>query len=161
MTTQLTRRNLPGLLRVARMVLRSPMTPHLREHGLTDQQWRVLRVIDANQGAGPEGVEAGLIAREAQILPASLTGVLSRMERDGLILRQKRSDDARFTLIRLTQSGSELVKEISVPFEAYYASLEERMGKKNFAQLCKLLDLLIDVCDDGTSIDGYEPKRTG
>ena len=55
--------------------------PSLREHGLSDQQWRVLRVL------GEHGtVETGPVAREAFILGPSLPGVLTRMERDGLMV---------------------------------------------------------------------------
>ena len=58
--------------------------PFLRAHGLSDQQWRVLRVLGSGQS-----FETGRVAKEAFLLGPSLTGVLTRMERDGLIERQK------------------------------------------------------------------------
>ena len=72
-------RNLPRLLLQAREAVMAHTRPSLRAHGLSDQQWRVLRVL------GEHGtVETGRVAREAFILGPSLTGVLARMERDGL-----------------------------------------------------------------------------
>src|SRR5919107_1676032 len=80
MTTAFVHRNLPRLLLQAREAVMAHTRPSLREHGLSDQQWRVLRVL------GEHGtVETGRGAREAYILGTSLTGVPPRMERDGLI----------------------------------------------------------------------------
>ena len=69
-------RNLPRLLLQAREAVMTHTRPSLREHGLSDQQWRVLRVL-----AGYDAVETGRVAREAYVLGPSLTGVLARMER--------------------------------------------------------------------------------
>ena len=68
--------------------------PFLRAHGLSDQQWRVLRVL----GNG-EALETGKVAQQAFLLGPSLTGVLSRMERDGLIERQKDPADQRRSVV--------------------------------------------------------------
>ena len=74
--------------------------PALRERALSDQQWRVLRVL------GEHGtVETGRVAREAFILGPSLTGVLSRMERDGLISRERDAHDQRRTVVEATGKG--------------------------------------------------------
>ncbi len=64
--------------------------PSLREHALSDQQWRVLRQL-GEHGA----VETGRVAREAFILGPSLTGVLARMERDEPITRSRDPEDQR------------------------------------------------------------------
>ena len=85
MSTTFAHRNLPRLLLQAREAVMAHTRPSLREHGLSDQQWRVLRVL-GEHGA----VETGRVAREAFILGPSLTGVLARMERDGLIRREPR-----------------------------------------------------------------------
>src|SRR5881394_2422606 len=89
-TTAFKHRNLPRLLLQAREAVMVHTRPSLREHGLSDQQWRVLRVL------GEHGtVETGRVAREAYILGPSLTGVLTRMERDGLIRRERDASDQR------------------------------------------------------------------
>jgi len=73
-------RNLPRLLLQAREAVMTHTRPSLREHGLSDQQWRVLRVLGENAHF-EEGVETGRVAREAFLLGPSLTGVLTRMAR--------------------------------------------------------------------------------
>ena len=135
-------RNLPRLLLEAREAVMQHTRPSLREHGLSDQQWRVLRVLGEHADE-PSGVETGRIAREALLLGPSLTGVLTRMERDGLIRRERCSQDARRTVVRATRAGLELVRNLSTTIEAHYAWMEERLGEAQLAQLYVLLDSVI------------------
>ena len=139
---QFTHRNLPRLLLQARESVMAHTRPALREHALSDQQWRVLRVL------GEHGtVETGRVAREAFILGPSLTGVLSRMERDGLISRERDPKDQRRTVVKATTKGKLLVRRLSVTIEAHYRQMESVLGKSKLAQLYKLLDALIAMED--------------
>lgn len=138
MSTPFVHRNLPRLLLQAREAVMAHTRPSLREHALSDQQWRVLRVL-GEHGA----VEIGRVAREAYILGPSLTGVLARMERDGLVRRTRDAADQRRTVIEPTAQGKKLVKRLSTTIEAHYAWLEASMGKAKLAQLYGLLDELI------------------
>lgn len=141
-TTPFIHRNLPRLLLEAREAVMQHTRPSLRDHGLSDQQWRVLRVL-GEHASDPAGVETGRVAREAFLLGPSLTGVLSRMERDGLIERRRCPDDARRTVVRATAEGLRLVGELSQTIEAHYAWMEARLGKPRLAQLYALLDDVI------------------
>jgi homoprotocatechuate degradation regulator HpaR len=114
--------------------------PSLREHGLSDQQWRVLRVL-GEHGA----VETGRVASEAYILGPSLTGVLARMERDGLIQRERDPADQRRTVVEATAKGRKTVARLSDTIETHYQWLEQSLGKQKLAQLYELLDQLIDL----------------
>jgi homoprotocatechuate degradation regulator HpaR len=138
LSTTFTHRNLPRLLLQAREAVMGHTRPSLREHALSDQQWRVLRVLGEN-GA----VETGRVAREAFILGPSLTGVLARMERDELITRSRDPEDQRRTVVEATPRGMKLVKKLSSSIEAHYAWMEESLGKAKLAQLYGLLDELI------------------
>src|SRR5690606_5121062 len=122
-----THRNLPRLLLQAREAVMQHTRPSLREHGLSDQQWRVLRVL-GEHARDPAGIETGRIAREAFLLGPSLTGVLTRMERDGLIARERCSQDARRTVVRATPAGLKLVRKLSATIEAHYDWLEQRLS---------------------------------
>lgn len=140
MTTPFIHRNLPRLLLQARESVMAHTRPQLREHALSDQQWRVLRVL------GEHGVvETGKVAREAFILGPSLTGVLNRMERDGLIRRARDAADQRRTVIEATDKGAQLVSTLSKTIEAHYAWMEQSLGKDNLSQLYQLLDKLIEL----------------
>jgi homoprotocatechuate degradation regulator HpaR len=140
MSTPFVHRNLPRLLLQAREAVMAHTRPSLREHGLSDQQWRVLRVL------GEHGmVETGRVAREAFILGPSLTGVLTRMERDGLIRRARDPADQRRTVVEATAKGMRMVQELSRSIEAHYAWMEKSLGKQKLSQLYVLLDEVIEL----------------
>jgi homoprotocatechuate degradation regulator HpaR len=140
MSTAFVHRNLPRLLLQAREAVMAHTRPGLRDCGLSDQQWRVLRVL------GEHGtVETGRVAREAFILGPSLTGVLARMERDGLVRRERDPADQRRTVVQATPRGRRLVDKLSRTIEAHYEFLEQSLGKAKLAQLYTLLDELIEL----------------
>ncbi|WP_162578083.1 homoprotocatechuate degradation operon regulator HpaR [Variovorax sp. PBS-H4] len=140
MATSFVHRNLPRLLLQAREAVMAHTRPSLREHGLSDQQWRVLRVL------GEHGmIETGRVAREAFILGPSLTGVLARMERDGLIRRARDPADQRRTVVEATAKGTRMVQQLSRSIEDHYAWMEKSLGKQKLSQLYVLLDEVIEL----------------
>ena len=138
MSTTFQHRNLPRLLLQAREAVMAHTRPSLREHQLSDQQWRVLRVL-GEHGA----VETGRVAREAFLLGPSLTGVLARMERDGLVVRSRDPQDQRRSVVEATAQGRKLVAKLSTSIEAHYAWMEASLGKAKLGALYGLLDELI------------------
>jgi homoprotocatechuate degradation regulator HpaR len=140
MPTAFAHRNLPRLLLQARDSVMARTRPGLRLHGLSDPQWRVLRVL------GELGtVETGRVAREAFILGPSLTGVLTRMERDGLVRRERDPQDQRRTVVAATAKGLKIVEKLSHKVEAHYDWMEKSLGKERLSQLYALLDDLIEL----------------
>jgi homoprotocatechuate degradation regulator HpaR len=139
-STSFVHRNLPRLLLQARESVMAHTRPSLREHGLSDQQWRVLRVL------GEHGtVETGRVAREAFILGPSLTGVLARMERDGLVRRERDPADQRRSVVEATPKGLKLVGKLSRTIEEHYGWMEKSIGKQKLAELYELLDEVIEL----------------
>jgi homoprotocatechuate degradation regulator HpaR len=155
-TTPFIHRNLPRLLLQARESVMGHTRPSLRAHGLSDQQWRVLRVL--GEHAHDSGVETGRVAKEAFLLGPSLTGVLTRMERDGLIERQRCPQDARRTVVRATAVGLAKVQALSHSIEAHYAWMEGQLGKTVLQDLYALLDQVIALEGDGP-VAPTEPTR--
>ncbi|NKB99913.1 MAG: homoprotocatechuate degradation operon regulator HpaR [Pseudomonadales bacterium] len=107
------------------------------EHGLTEQQWRVLRVLW-------EDDEQPLLVLAAKTLISSpsLVGVVDRLERDGLVKRQKNQQDRRSVCVTLTPQGAKLEDEVSAKAEAAYQALEKRVGRKEWQQLMTSLEKL-------------------
>ena len=137
--TPFTHRNLPLLLLQAREALMQHYRPGLRAHGLSDQQWRVLRVLREHEG----GLETGRLAQQAYLLGPSLTGMLARMEKSGLVARQRCPDDARRSLVAATPDGLALADALSDAIEAQYQDLAAHLGQARLNQLYTLLDELI------------------
>ncbi len=141
-------RNLPRLLLQARETVMAHTRPRLRDHGLSDQQWRVLRVL-GEHAEEADGIETGRVAREAFLLGPSLTGVLARMERDGLITRARCAQDARRTVVRATEAGLAKVQALSQTIEAHYVWMEQQLGKAHLKALYELLDGVISLESEG------------
>ncbi|MGH8821022.1 MAG: winged helix DNA-binding protein [Rhodoferax sp.] len=78
-------------------------------------------------------------------LEIPLIGVLSRMERDGLIRRERDPEDQRRTVVEATAKGLRLVSKLSQTVEAHYAWMEKSLGKQKLAQLYALLDTVIEL----------------
>ena len=152
--TAFVHRNLPRLLLEAREAVMLHTRPSLREHGLSDQQWRVLRVLGEHAHESG-GVETGRVATEAFLLGPSLTGVLARMERDGLIERQRCPQDARRTVVRATALGLAKVQALSQTIEAHYSWMTEHLGSSQLTALYDLLDQLIAL-----EVPGGQPQKS-
>ena len=145
-------RNLPRLLLEAREAVMLHTRPSLREQGLSDQQWRVLRVLGEHAHESG-GVETGRVATEAFLLGPSLSGVLTRMERDGLIERQRCPQDARRTVVRATAAGLAKVQALSQTIEAHYSWMAQHLGPSQLTALYHLLDQLIAL-----EVPGGQPQ---
>ena len=143
-----THRNLPLLLLKAREAVMRHRRPALRAHGLSDPQWRVLRVLA--EPAHADGLDTGRLAREAHLLGPSLTGMLTRMEAAGLVQRARAAADARRSLVSATAAGLALAAELRGAIEAQYQDLEAHLGRARLAQLYRLLDDLIALHPDPT-----------
>jgi homoprotocatechuate degradation regulator HpaR len=150
--TAFVHRNLPRLLLEAREAVMLHTRPSLREHGLSDQQWRVLRVLGEHAHESG-GVETGRVATEAFLLGPSLSGVLTRMERDGLIERQRCPQDARRTVVRATAAGLAKVQALSQTIEAHYSWMAQHLGPSQLTALYHLLDQLIAL-----EVPGGQPQ---
>ena len=148
-------RNLPRLLLQAREAVMTHTRPSLREHGLSDQQWRVLRVL-GEKAHFTEGLETGRVVREAFLLGPSLTGVLTRMARECLNERRCFPQDARSTVVRATDLGLSKVAKLSEAIEAHYAFMESELGKQKLAQLYQLLDAVIQLETFNTELNSEE-----
>ena len=119
----------------ARDVAMGFFRPSLNEHGLTEQQWRVIRIL-SQQGE----LETNRLADLACILKPSMTGVLSRMEEARLISRRKRDSDQRCVLVRLDEGGLQCFNTMSERMEQNYQRLQARLGEQKLQTLLGLLN---------------------
>jgi homoprotocatechuate degradation regulator HpaR len=111
----------------------------LAKHGVTEQQWRVVRVLSE---ASP--LDATEVARRAAILAPSLTRIIKALEERRLIRRDKLAEDGRRVMLSITSSGEGLIESVSPERAEIYKDLEIRYGAANLKRLLDLLDTLID-----------------
>lgn len=138
MKKRIARRNLPQQFLKARDCLMAHFRPILNHFGLTEQQWRILRVLDEH-----EQLEPREICTLCQILSPSMAGVLSRMEDMQLIQRSRVSADQRRVQVRLASKGDQLMAELAPLIEQQYRHIEAALGIELFQQLSTVLDAFI------------------
>ncbi|EEG08599.1 homoprotocatechuate degradation operon regulator HpaR [Pseudogulbenkiania ferrooxidans] len=128
---------LPQHLLRAREAVMAYFRPVLNSFGLTEQQWRILRLLD-DRGE----LEAGVVADLACILSPSLTGILVRMEKAGLIHRRRDTVDSRRLIVSVSEEGRALTRRIAPLSEACYEQIESYFGRDKLDQLIQLLSEL-------------------
>lgn len=134
MARRITHLNLPQRFLKARDSLMSHFRPILNHFGVTEQQWRILRVLDEHGQLEPREM-----CELCQILSPSMTGVLSRMEELGLIERERVALDQRRILVRLAAKGDRLIDEIAPLIERQYQLIEEAYGSAVVEDLSRAL----------------------
>jgi homoprotocatechuate degradation regulator HpaR len=130
-------RSLPmTLLRTREAVMRQ-FRPSLRQHGLTEQQWRILRAL-----ASVEAVEVTELARMAFLLGPSLSRILRDLETRGLIERRTAENDLRRARVSISQEGLKLIEIVAPYSEAIYAEITRRYGTSRLKDLQQMLGAL-------------------
>jgi len=132
-------RNLPLLLLKAREEVIARFRPILNAHGVTDQQWRILRALAEND---PQALEPRQLCDLCAILAPSLTGMLGRMEQMRLVTRKRADGDQRRIRVSLTAQGRTVVRRIAPRIEREYQALEAAIGKTLVRDAYAVLDRL-------------------
>lgn len=130
-------RSLPmALLRARESVMRH-FRPSLRAHGLTEQQWRILRALSSHGE-----IEVTELADVAFLLGPSLSRILRDLEARRLIKRRLVKSDLRRSIVAITGSGVKLIGAVAPSSEAIYAEIASRFGARKLADLQDMLHAL-------------------
>lgn len=132
-----TSRSLPIALLRARERVMAPIRTMLSDVDVTEQQWRVLRVLEE---AGP--MEPTRIAEEACLLLPSLTRILQKLQEKDLIRRERDGSDRRRQIISISDSGADLIKENLATSIALMEQVRSQMGSGKYEALLDLLNEL-------------------
>ena len=98
--------------------------PPLREHELTEQQWRVLRALAQD---GP--LEPTELAHATFLLAPSLSRILRDLTERRLIERRTLKSDLRRSMISIAPAGSRLLKAVAPYSKTGAARIAHRFGK--------------------------------
>ncbi len=128
------KRSLPMTLLRAREAVMESFRVMLRGYGLTEQQWRVIRVL-----AEREPLEVSQLAAHSFLLPPSLSRILKFLSGKRLIRRRAVDDDQRRFEVSLTAAGRRLFRQVAPSSEAIYRDLEQAFGEQRLEQLYTLL----------------------
>ena len=145
------RHSLPMELLRAREAAMSRFRPVLREYGLTEQQWRVIRVL-----AEHDGIDASEVAARSFLLAPSLTRILQFLEKENLVRRRLDSNDQRRSVLTLTQKGRKIVGSVGPDSERQYAEIEAAFGRERLERLYELLAAFYTTLDRDLAKSGQD-----
>nr|WP_291846753.1 homoprotocatechuate degradation operon regulator HpaR [Bradyrhizobium sp.] len=143
-----------SLLRAREAVMRQ-FRPSLRNHGLTEQQWRILRALTA-----VDSIEVTELARVAFLLGPSLSRILRDLEARNLIERRPAKADLRRAVVSISPRGLKLIEAVAPSSEAIYAEITSRYGARKLAELQQMLGELerrlaaMEIADEAAAEPG-------
>jgi homoprotocatechuate degradation regulator HpaR len=148
--------SLPMALLRAREAVMRRFRPGLRDRGVTEQQWRILRAL-AHSGS----LEVTALAEATFLLAPSLSRILPDLESRGLISRRQMDSDLRRAVVSLEPKGLKLIAAHAPDSEETYDYIARRFGQERLDQLFALLRELEETlaAEDATPTNRKRAER--
>jgi len=131
-------RNLPLLFMQAREAVFASFRPTLNEAGITEPQWRILRVL-----LEYDALEPRQIGEICYLSSPSLAGILSRLDDLGLVTRKRLEHDQRRVHVSVTEKGRAMAASLAPRIDKAYRELEGRLGEDFVEDLYTMLNDVI------------------
>ena len=132
-----TRRSLPIALMRSREKVMGPIRAMLKMSGITEQQWRVLRVL-SESGAQ----DLTQISVKASLLMPSLSRIIKKLREGGLIVSQTNGEDRRRQIVRIGTKGQKIIDDNLPQAMKIAEELQQHLGLERHEQLLDLLETL-------------------
>lgn len=130
-----------ALIRVYGLV-RRVMDPYFSRHGISGSQWGVLRALHRAEKEGLRGLRLTDLSERLLVRPPSVTGVIDRLERLGLVARSASSTDLRSKRVSLTPTGRELMEGVLAGHAAQIRAVMGGLSVQEQGQFLRLLERL-------------------
>jgi DNA-binding MarR family transcriptional regulator len=108
------------------------------EFGATLPQFDLLAQLDR----APEGLRLGEISKRTMVTNGNITGLVERLEDDGLISRETPGDDRRVTVAKLTPKGRKVFAEMAATHESWVREIMADMDPSVLAGAADTLDVI-------------------
>jgi DNA-binding MarR family transcriptional regulator len=106
------------------------------EHGLSDPQYNVLRIL---RGAGGDGLPCLEVAARMVTRMPDITRLVDRLEEAGLAERRRTAADRRKVLVKVTPAGLALLARLDRPVLDLHKRLLGHLTQAELAELNRLL----------------------
>jgi MarR family transcriptional regulator, organic hydroperoxide resistance regulator len=110
-----------------------------RQHGLTGPQVTALKILEGLGRLSLSELSARMSAKNSTI-----TGIVDRMERDGLVRRERSEDDRRVVHIRATHKGQRIAASVPVTAMEIFGSALRSLSARDRAELMRILSSLAE-----------------
>ncbi len=124
-------------------------------HSLTGPQLVCLRQL-AQEGA----LTSGGLARAVALSPATVTGILDRLEARALISRQRSAEDKRQVMVQLTEPGRELLAHAPLPLQEKFTRRLAQLPVEQQAEINRVLREVVEMME-AEDIDAAPLLSTG
>ena len=127
----------------------------VQDEGLTTQQWAVLGALSRPEAA--KGMGVGELARYLMVSRQNLSGLITRMARDGHIEMGTDGRDRRSRLVFMTESGRHIWLDLAQPkIKAYY---EQALQDFSMGDMAHTLHYFLKLLDNMEKIDHAAPEE--
>ena len=104
------------------------------------------------------GMPAGVLAEDMRVTPPTVTGLVDRLVRMGLVRREEDSKDRRLVRNVLTERGEEVLGELEREGRAFLTQLFERLSAEHLSRLMASLEVLMAAADEmSASVEAAPP----
>src|SRR5262249_3401009 len=108
-----------------------------RELGLTGPQLSVMKLLETMGDLSLSSLSERIRAQNSTV-----TGIIDRMEREGLVVRERSTSDRRVVYIKLTPKGAALAKTIEVEPMEIFRTVLQALSKEDTKDLLRILGKL-------------------
>lgn len=133
------------LIMITNALFQKKVWKEFQQAGLTPGQPKVLDYLNVHNGCIQKEVATG-----CQIDPATLTGILTRMEAHDLIERRYESNNRRSCYIYLTEEGSEKQKLAETVFQKCESEVLRGLSEQEREQF---LTVMVEICKNMIDIE--------
>ncbi len=119
----------------------------MKDHSLTGTQYNVLRVL---RGAEPAGLACKGISDRMISHDPDMTRLLDRLEKRGVISRERQADDRRVVKTRITAAGLDILKKLDAPVLELHRKQFRSLGASRLRNLAAALEEIIPETPDNT-----------
>jgi DNA-binding MarR family transcriptional regulator len=151
------------VLEAGRLVGRAALIYHAKVGAVLGLGPTDMKALDILESLGPTSPSD--LAQRLQFAPASVTGLLDRLESRDLVRRVRHPEDGRRVLVELNAEAVERLRPIYAPLSD---ALRTMMGKYSVAELSLIARALHDMAEhqmraaeqiDDSDVTGARPRR--
>jgi DNA-binding MarR family transcriptional regulator len=118
------------------------MHAHFARFGISGAKWGVLRTLHRAEAEGIAGLRMVDLGERLLVRPPSVTTLIARLEREGLVELHASETDKRARLVGLTRHGRELVQRV---LEVHSVRVREVMSGLDGAEQRELHLLMVKL----------------
>lgn len=128
------------LLRTVSVIIKKRGREILADFGITPPQFSALLTLIQNGD-----MTIGELGEEMYLACSTATDLVDRMERNGLVARERDTNDRRVVRLRVLERGHQMLEEVMQARRRYLSGVLERVSSEETASMVVALDHLAEL----------------